>query len=978
MSDAAPESPAPVETPAPADPNPLRRVVEAVASLRLTLVLLVASIVLVFAGTWAQRDLGIWTVLDTYFRAWVVHVDFWGVYLPGGYVIGGLMLANLLTAHALRWRFERKRAGVILIHSGLVLLLAGELVTDLCAVESNMEITEGETATWTYDVREVELAVIDPSHDAHNDLVIAVPESRLQSGASIPLPLRGSVRLEVEHYYPNSEVSRVPDPEQSAAPAITAGQALGLMAEERAPVSGVGEQRLDRASAYVRVFEGERDLGRLLLSTWFQYQQPQSVRVGDRTLQLELRFRRYHKPYRMRLLDFTHDRYPGTNIPKNFASRVVLSDVEQGVEREVVISMNEPLRYRGETFYQSAFKNDDQTTVLQVVRNPGWTIPYIAVLISALGMLLQFGATLRRALRKRKQAATPEPLSQAARIAPWAAAGLAVCVVAAPLLTPVAPTTPFDLREAASLPTSFRGRVKPLDTVARNTLRELASRERLAEYDMDALSWLWELMARPAIARGRHCFRVDHPQLKGVLFPALPSAEGEPPLEARKLFSYDELQLQRRWVFEQAQAADAVPSREQDSLQRAILRLAGAISTFEGLAGQRLLRLVPPPGGGDWLTLPQARELPLGAAYNGMISAYGQNDPASFAQELERARLQLGLVERAELSKSALEVSFTHLDPFTHCAVLYLLAFLLCCGSWIGAPRVLLRAALGVAVVALVAHTLGLGARIYLMGRPPVTNLYSSAVFIGWGAVFFALFVERVQRDGLALMACTATAAMSLLIADRLSLEGDTMAVLQAVLDTNFWLATHVVVITLGYSACFLAGLLGIAFVVRGVATQGLDRASARKLTSTIYGVVCFATLFSFVGTILGGIWADQSWGRFWGWDPKENGALLIVLYNAVILHARWAGLARQRGLALLAIGGNVITAWSWFGTNLLGVGLHAYGFMEGRLFWLLAFVGSQLALIGLGLIPLGAWRSRAAFVKPAAEPGPNPLPDKQ
>ena len=140
--------------------------------------------------------------------------------------------------------------------------------------------------------------------------------------------------------------------------------------------------------------------------------------------------------------------------------------------------------------------------------------------------------------------------------------------------------------------------------------------------------------------------------------------------------------------------------------------------------------------------------------------------------------------------------------------------------------------------------------------------------------------------------------------------------------------------------------------------------------------MVCFATLFSFVGTILGGIWADQSWGRFWGWDPKENGALLIVLYNALILHARWSGLARQRGLALLAIGGNVVTAWSWFGTNLLGVGLHAYGFMEGRLFWLLVFVGSQLALIGAGLIPVTAWRSRAAFLKPG--PARNPLPDKQ
>jgi hypothetical protein len=126
-----------------------------------------------------------------------------------------------------------------------------------------------------------------------------------------------------------------------------------------------------------------------------------------------------------------------------------------------------------------------------------------------------------------------------------------------------------------------------------------------------------------------------------------------------------------------------------------------------------------------------------------------------------------------------------------------------------------------------------------------------------------------------------------------------------------------------------------------------------------IYGIICFATLFSFVGTILGGIWADQSWGRFWGWDPKENGALLIVLWNALVLHARWSGMARQRGIAVLAVAGNIITAWSWFGTNMLGVGLHSYGFMDSAVFWMLMFVLSQLILIGIGSIPPRHWRSR-------------------
>jgi ABC-type transport system involved in cytochrome c biogenesis permease subunit len=184
------------------------------------------------------------------------------------------------------------------------------------------------------------------------------------------------------------------------------------------------------------------------------------------------------------------------------------------------------------------------------------------------------------------------------------------------------------------------------------------------------------------------------------------------------------------------------------------------------------------------------------------------------------------------------------------------------------------------------------------------------------------------------------------------------MNVLQPVLDTNFWLATHVVTITLGYSATFLAGILGIIYVLRGVFTRSLHEAEAEKLAKMIYGTLCFATLFSFVGTVLGGIWADQSWGRFWGWDPKENGALLLVLWNAIVLHARWAGMAQGRGMAVLAIVGNIVTGWSWFGTNMLGVGLHSYGFMESALFWLLMFVASQMLLLGIGSLPTQWWRS--------------------
>jgi ABC-type transport system involved in cytochrome c biogenesis permease subunit len=175
---------------------------------------------------------------------------------------------------------------------------------------------------------------------------------------------------------------------------------------------------------------------------------------------------------------------------------------------------------------------------------------------------------------------------------------------------------------------------------------------------------------------------------------------------------------------------------------------------------------------------------------------------------------------------------------------------------------------------------------------------------------------------------------------------------MQAVLDSNFWLATHVVTITFGYAAMFLAGILAAICIFLRAFTRALTRETTAATTRMVYGIVCFATLFSFAGTVLGGIWADQSWGRFWGWDPKENGALLIVLWNAVFLHARRGGLAGMRGLMAMAVFGNIVTAWSWFGTNLLEVGLHSYGFTSGGAIALATFVAAMLLVIVLAFLP--------------------------
>lgn len=376
-----------------------------------------------------------------------------------------------------------------------------------------------------------------------------------------------------------------------------------------------------------------------------------------------------------------------------------------------------------------------------------------------------------------------------------------------------------------------------------------------------------------------------------------------------------------------------------------------------------------------------------------MASAYRQNNPSEFNKAIVEYRQWLGANMQPESEKGRAEFFFNNLQAFLHAMVIYLCAFVLAAGAmltmslWPNGSEASRRSAFYLTALALVVHTAGLLFRMWLERRPPVTNLYSSAIFIGWMAAVLGLILERIYRVGIGAAVASFIGFVTLIIAHNLALGGDTMEMLVAVLDTNFWLATHVVTVTLGYAATFVAGFLAILYVLLGLftpllslklgaqsvpASQSANDSNSQvstldsrpstdigqALAKMVYGIICFATLFSFVGTVLGGIWADQSWGRFWGWDPKENGALIIVLWNAVILHARWDGMVRERGLMNLAIFGNIVTSFSWFGVNMLGVGLHSYGFMDAAFKWLTLFVVSQVCLIILGMLPLSMWKS--------------------
>ena len=416
----------------------------------------------------------------------------------------------------------------------------------------------------------------------------------------------------------------------------------------------------------------------------------------------------------------------------------------------------------------------------------------------------------------------------------------------------------------------------------------------------------------------------------------------------------------------------AIAAKQKGELhdEGAVVAMSQMANRFGFMEQMAYLRPIPTvserPGAGQWesagtelmKSFETGRVSPEVLSYAMLGRAWRERDPSAFNRIVHALQQELGARYPVEMAKGRVELRFNRSQPFYVSTVLYVTAFILAALSWLKYPQALGRAAFWLVLVAWLVATAGIVTRMWLEGRPPVTNLYSSALFVGWGAVALCMVIEHLYRNAVGSAAAGMIGFATLLIAHNLALGSDTLEMMRAVLDSNFWLATHVVVVTLGYASTFLSGFLALIYIIRGLFTRSLDQATADSLTRMVYGIVCFATLFSFVGTVLGGIWADQSWGRFWGWDPKENGALLIVVWNAIILHARWSGMVRSRGLMVMAVFGNVVTSWSWFGVNMLGVGLHSYGFMDEAFYWLNGFVVSQLMIIAVALQPLQRWRS--------------------
>ncbi len=411
-----------------------------------------------------------------------------------------------------------------------------------------------------------------------------------------------------------------------------------------------------------------------------------------------------------------------------------------------------------------------------------------------------------------------------------------------------------------------------------------------------------------------------------------------------------------------------------ETLEQAVNEVLQLAMATRGAPSKSHMMLLLPPSGTvedepEWLNPGELAELAL---FNGedveqqltMTASLEAlpgllSDRAAFTKQLKTFHDEVvGAAEaRGEYEKVPLEVFYYKGKFFFYSQWLYVLSFLLVGMMWFKPSArvfgVLIPAVLSVPTLLLIT---GITIRCIIRERPPVSTLYETILFITAVAVVSCMAIEFMNRQRLAISLGAILGTMGMFLANKYEVkEGiDTMPSLVAVLDTNFWLSTHVTTVTMGYAAGLLAAAIAHVYVLgKVIGLKKNDKAFYKNVARMTYGVICFCLLFATVGTILGGIWANDSWGRFWGWDPKENGALMIVLWQLALLHARMGGYIRDLGICVAAIAGGMVVAFSWWGVNLLGVGLHSYGFTSGVQRALMSFYAVELVVILMGV---GLW----------------------
>ena len=585
-----------------------------------------------------------------------------------------------------------------------------------------------------------------------------------------------------------------------------------------------------------------------------------------------------------------------------------------------------------------------------------------------------------------------------------------------------------DLDTFKRIPVLEEGRLKPLDTYARNVL--LAFSGKTKYQDVEAIDWLARLLFDSQRTREDQVFLINNPLIAETLG-----------IEVEKSRRYSFAQLQDAYpkLQELALAAYSIEAKERDIIEVELIRVfeslnlysklsltfmfalphpdftiddAGVKQTFElspdtnvysyldiALRAQNLqqsLLAVQSKPQEEWdegskqVVSATSQLFQWSMTYNSLplqfVPSYRTQDEQFYspwdvmgdALTTSEGRAELVLLQNivfdywngrqiefdlnvkqlldsfeerstmdydADTTSLNLELIYNQAKPFFWAKFLYIIVFLVVMCSYLGWAIALRTLSGWILIGAIILHTIGLVMRIMILQRPPVTNLYETFIFVGFISVLVGLFIERIHKQGLGQLVASISGFIFLMIASKFALDGDTLQMLVAVLNSNFWLSTHVLTITTGYAGVCVAGIIGHIYMI-----QAICKPKEKEVLANTYrimlGALGFGLTMSFLGTNLGGIWADQSWGRFWGWDPKENGALMIILWSAMLFHAKIGRMIGPLGMAVGCALGNIVVVWAWFGVNLLSVGLHSYGFTSGLARNIIIYVVVQLLFL--------------------------------
>ena len=513
------------------------------------------------------------------------------------------------------------------------------------------------------------------------------------------------------------------------------------------------------------------------------------------------------------------------------------------------------------------------------------------------------------------------------------------------------------------LPVQEAGRVKPFDTFAREALQLVWGKQTFEGRPAVEIVMTWMMV--PQLWAERKFVTIDHKGLKEAL--KLNTAE--------KHFTPNELYANERLGLILQELSAKRESKEKfDPYFQAISRLEQQLGTFDAIRTAQIPRVAPPQSGDTWIAVGalegDLREKFL-AVSRSFISALPQEDgaqkdpsmPPVSAEELKKngevlkqnvdafiaaARAQNPAAYGSERDIQ-IEVHYKHLQPFMWAWILFLFAALTLGFAWYMGNQKVYRAGWALAILGFLLTTYGFGLRVYLTGRPPVSNMYETVVWVGWGAVLFSFIFEAMQRKYYILLAGMVVGTICLLTADSAPVVLDrSLQPLEPVLRSTLWLTIHVLVITISYAAFFLAwalGLIGLGMILKG---DGVNSERVRSATLAAYRAIQIGVVLLAGGIILGGVWADYSWGRFWGWDPKETWALIALLGYIALLHARLTGWLQNFGLLASSVVSTCLVIMAWYGVNfVLGAGLHSYGFGAGGVEYVTAFVLAQFIFVG-------------------------------